>query len=225
MMKSLVRRLQTLSSSSSSSSRRRSLTADEVAQINLLLPRLCLSSDRRHLATATKLATAALLTNPPPNSLSLSPLLLSLASLPSSDTSLPMSLLTRLRHSHSPHLLPSATALAASYFRAAHPKLAFKLFNWVVRPGSNVVVDRRLCAVLVGGFCRNGMVLESLKVLRAFVSSNDGAPRGGGELGRLVCRGLLREARVWEAAELSQALDGRDEVSQVLDRIIENWTE
>lgn len=71
------------------------------------------------------------------------------------------------------------------------------------------------------------MVLESLKVLRAFVSSNDGAPRGGGggELGRLVCRGLLREARVWEAVELSQALDGGDEVSQVLDRIIENWTE
>lgn len=72
------------------------------------------------------------------------------------------------------------------------------------------------------------MVLESLKVLKAFVSSNDGAPRGGGgggELGRLVCRGLLREARVWEAVELSQALDGGDEVSQVLGRIIENWTE
>ncbi|GMN54922.1 hypothetical protein TIFTF001_024050 [Ficus carica] len=111
------------SSSSSSSSCRRSLTADEIAQVNLLLPRLFLSSDHCHLATATKLATAALLTNSPPNSVSLSPLLLSLASLPSSDTSLPMSLLTRLRHSHSPHLFPSVTALAASYFRAAHPKL------------------------------------------------------------------------------------------------------
>ncbi|GMN37608.1 hypothetical protein TIFTF001_006955 [Ficus carica] len=36
------------SSSSSSSSCRRSLTADKIAQINLLLPRLFLSSDHRH---------------------------------------------------------------------------------------------------------------------------------------------------------------------------------
>ncbi|EXB53618.1 hypothetical protein L484_005168 [Morus notabilis] len=219
------------SSSASSSSCCRSLTEDELAKINLLLPRLCLSDD---LKTATRLATAALLTNPPPKSLSLSPLLLFLASLPN-DTSLPMSLLTRLRHSppsHHRHVVPIATALASSYFRAANPKQAFKLFNWLVRPGSPFVLDRTFCGVLVNGLCRNGMLLESLKVLRAMVASSNGGNRCEESFGRLICRGFLREARVWEAVELSQALDyhhHRDEddnkVLLVLDRIIQNWTD
>ncbi|KAL6201734.1 hypothetical protein ACLB2K_025446 [Fragaria x ananassa] len=86
----------------------------------------------------------------------------------------PMSLLTRLRHhppSHS-YLTPISTMLIASYFKRKRPREALRVFNWMVRPGSPVVLDERVCVVLVSGFCRNGMVLEALNVLRAMLGAN-----------------------------------------------------
>ncbi|KAL5578444.1 hypothetical protein UlMin_020143 [Ulmus minor] len=206
-----------------------SLSHEELNKINLLLPRLCLSD---HLTTAIQLTTTALLTNPPPNSLSLSILTHSLASQP--DMTLPMSLLTRLLrtpHSHR-HLAPIATTLAASYFKMGKPKEALKVFKWMVRPGSPFKLDDKVCGVLVKGFCRNAMVVEALKVLRAMAAANV-APCGG--LKMVVCRGLLKEAKIREAVELNGALDRvRDgdgdeglnkKLLEVLDRIIENWME
>lgn len=102
------------------------------------------------------------------------------------------------------------------------------MFNWMVRPGSPWELEERFCGVLVDGFCRNGMVLEALKVLRIMAAANAGRPRG--RLRELVYRGLLREARIREALELNEALDcdcgeGMKKVLEVLDKMIENWTE
>ena len=72
------------------------------------------------------------------------------------------------------------------------------------------------------------MVFESLKVLRAMAAAeNGGATAACSGLGKVVCRGLLREARVREAVELSDALEGDEakKVLELLDRIIEDWTE
>ncbi|PON47994.1 Pentatricopeptide repeat [Trema orientale] len=209
---------------SSSSSKPVTLTQDELTKINLLLPRLCLSN---HLNTATHLAVTALLTNPPPNSLSLSALLDSLASQP--DMARPMSLLTRLRHAPLSHrqVAPITATLVAAYFKKGKAREALKVFNWMVRPGSPWELEEKICGVLISGFCRNGMVLEALKVLRAMAAANV-EPRG--ELRELVYRGLLREARVREAMELNAALEfdcdeGRKKVLELLDRMIENWSE
>lgn len=100
------------------------------------------------------------------------------------------------------------------------------MFNWMVRPGSPWELEEKICGVLVSGFCRNGMVLEALKVLRAMAAANV-EPRGG--LRKLVYRGLLREARVREAMELNAALEfdcdeGRKKAFVLLDRMIENWS-
>ncbi|XP_004293884.1 PREDICTED: uncharacterized protein LOC101299936 [Fragaria vesca subsp. vesca] len=144
----------------------------------------------------------------------------------------PMSLLTRLRHhppSHS-HLTPITTMLIASYFKRKRPREALKVFNWMVRPGSPVVLDERVCGVLVCGFCRNGMVLEALNVLRAMLGVNI-VP--GCDLRKWVYRGLLREARIKEALELNKALDcvgdgeseGFRKVLALLDHMIDSWTE
>ncbi|KAM1383823.1 hypothetical protein ACFX2F_036114 [Malus domestica] len=176
------------------------LTQEDLTQINLLLPRLCLLN---HLDTATHLAITALLANPPLESVSLSVLIHSFTSQP--DLARPMSLLTRLRHnppSH-PHLTPIATMLIASYFKKNRPREAFKMFSWLVRPGSQCVLDERVCEVLVNGFCRKGMVCEGLKVLRAMLGANI-VPGGG--VRKWVYRGLLREARIKEAVELNEAL-------------------
>ncbi|XP_041027386.1 pentatricopeptide repeat-containing protein At1g52620-like [Juglans microcarpa x Juglans regia] len=204
------------------------LTQEELTKINLLLPRLCLSN---HLPTAIHLTITALLTNPPPKSLSLSILVDSLTSEP--DMALPMSLLTRLKHSPAahPYLTPINTLLIASYFRKHKPKEALKVFNWMVRPGSPCVLDEKVCGILVNGFCRNGMILEALKVLRAMVGVNLVPERG---FGNWVYRGLLREARIGEALELNEALGSIKEiggdvavknVGKVLDHMISIWTD
>ncbi len=79
--------------------------------------------------------------------------------------------------------------------------------------------------------CKQGMVLEALKVLRAMVGVNL-VP--GRELGTWVYRRLLREARIKEAMELNQALGlvkyvGGDEavkkVLVLLDDMIAIWTD
>ncbi|GMY35070.1 pentatricopeptide repeat-containing protein At3g22470, mitochondrial-like [Fagus crenata] len=136
---------------------------------------------------------------------------------------LSMSLLTRLKHNpiSQTHLTPITTMLIASYFKQLKPKEAFKVFNWMVRPGSPCVLDVKVCGILVNGFCRIGMVLEALKVLRQM-------------FGKWVYRGLLREARIKEAMELNEALGlvwdvGGDEAMKkvlgLLDCMIGNWIE
>jgi pentatricopeptide repeat protein len=204
------------------------LTQEELTKINLLLPRLCLSN---HLPTAIHLTSTVLLTNPPTKSLSLSILVDSLTSQPY--MSLPMSLLTHLNHNptaHS-HLTPITTMLIASYFKKHKPKEALKVFNWMVRPGSPCVLDEKVCRILVYGFCKQGIVLEALKVLRAMVGVNL-VP--GRDLGTWVYRGLLREARIKDALELNEALGlvkdvvGDEAVKKVLgllDHMIVLWTD
>ncbi|KAF4378819.1 hypothetical protein F8388_006270 [Cannabis sativa] len=168
------------------------LINDVITEINLLLPRLCLSNQ---LNTATHLAITALLTNAPLDAISLSALLDSLAS--QSDIAMPMSLLTRLRRSpmSQQHVAPINNTLVAAYFRKGQPKEAIKVFNWMVRSGSPFKLVEKFCGILVDGFCRSGMVLKALKVLRAMVAA-DICPHG--ELRKVVYRGLLREARIRE---------------------------
>jgi pentatricopeptide repeat protein len=116
-----------------------------------------------------------------------------------------MSLLTHLKHNpaaHS-HLTSITNMLIASYFKKHKPKEALKVFNWMVRPGSPCMLDEKVCGILVYGFCKQGIVLEALKFLRAMVGVNL-VP--GRDLGTWVYRGLLREARIKEALELNEAL-------------------
>ncbi|KAF4404784.1 hypothetical protein G4B88_006170 [Cannabis sativa] len=150
------------------------LINDVITEINLLLPRLCLSNQ---LNTATHLAITALLTNAPLDAISLSALLDSLAS--QSDIAMPMSLLTRLRRSpmSQQHVAPINNTLVAAYFRKGQPKEAIKVFNWMVRSGSPFKLVEKFCGILVDGFCRSGMVLKALKVLRAMVAA-DICPHG-----------------------------------------------
>lgn len=95
------------------------------------------------------------------------------------------------------------------------------------------MLDERVCGVLVCGFCKNGMVLEALNVLRAMLSANI-VPGCG--LRKWVYRGLLREARIRDALDLNEALDcvgdsekggeseGFKKVLALLDHMIVNWT-
>lgn len=105
------------------------------------------------------------------------------------------------------------------------------MFNWIVRPGSPCVLDGKVCGVLVSGFCRNRMVLEALKVVRAMVAAN---VFPGGNLKKRICRGLLWEARIREAMELNEPLgclgdgesdEGAGKVLVLLDHMIANWKE
>lgn len=90
-----------------------------------------------------------------------------------------------------------------------------------------------LYAVLVDGFCKSGMVLESLRVLRVMAGENLVI---GDEIRMCVYRGLLREARVLEALELNAALgnctlgsdggtSGLEKVVHLLEKMIANWVE
>jgi pentatricopeptide repeat protein len=92
------------------------------------------------------------------------------------------------------------------------------------------VLDEKVCRILVYGFCKQAMVLEALKVLRAMVGVNL-VP--GRDMGTWVYKGLLREARIKEALELNEALGlvkdvGGDEavkkVLGLLDHMIVLWT-
>ncbi|KAJ0018213.1 hypothetical protein Pint_11893 [Pistacia integerrima] len=139
------------------------LTQQELAKINLLIPRLCLTNN---INTAINLTLTALQTNPPPKSLSFSILTHSLSSQP--DLVLPMALLTKLKHTpqaHS-HLTLITTLLVSSYLKKGRPKDALKVYNWMLRPGSPCKVERVVCEILVDGLCRSGLVMEGLRVLR-----------------------------------------------------------
>ncbi|XP_044508290.1 pentatricopeptide repeat-containing protein At4g20090-like [Mangifera indica] len=203
------------------------LTQQELAKINLLIPRLCLTNN---INTAINLTFTALQANPPPKSLSFSILTHSLTSQP--DLVLPMALLTKLKHTpqaHS-HLTLIATLLVSSYLRRGRPKDALKVYNWMLRPGSPCKVERVVYQVLVDGLCRSGLVVEGLRVLRGILGMNLVVRSG---LRKRVFRSLLREARIKEAKELDEALlcvengeiEGLEKVLALLDRIIANWTE
>ncbi|KAK0578069.1 hypothetical protein LWI29_004602 [Acer saccharum] len=174
--------------------------------------------------------------NPPPKSLSLSILVHSLTSQP--DLALPMSLLTKLRHTPQAHpsLTPICTLLVSSYVKKGRLKDALKVYGWMLRPGSpcddgvEKQKQQALFHVLVGGLCREGMVFEALRVLKDMVSG--GLVVSGG-LRLRVFRSLLREARVKEAQELDASLkfvgdgggEGLKKVLDFLDQMIASWTE
>ncbi|KAJ4838720.1 hypothetical protein Tsubulata_023242 [Turnera subulata] len=220
----------TSSSSSNEKPNPTTLTQQDLTKINLLIPRLCLTD---HLNKAIHLTTTALLSTPPPPpaSLSLSILAHSLASQP--DMSLPMSLLTVLRHhpqSH-PHLTPLTTLLLTSYIKRNRRREALKVYHWMLRPGSPCRVGKTVYGVLVPGLCRAGWVLEALRVLRDMLALGF-VPVGG--LRERVYRSLLMEARVKQAVDLDKALcscagdanaDSVKNAIALLDSIIEDWSE
>lgn len=126
-------------------------------------------------------------------------------------------------------LIPICKKLVSLYFRDRQAKKALKIFHWVSRPDFPCVVDYGLCALFVNGFCKNGMVVEGLKVLRMMVVGN---LKIGDEVRMCVYRSLLREARIREAQELNKALKcaengdkGNEEVVALLDGIISDWIE
>ncbi|GLT49227.1 hypothetical protein SLA2020_227990 [Shorea laevis] len=212
-------------SSANSKSKELALTPEELTKINLLIPRLCLSN---HLTTAIQLTTTALMANPCPKSFSFSILIHSLTLQP--DLKLPMSLLNRLKHTPRAHscLAPITTLLITSYLKKGSPKDALKVYNWILRPESPCMVEKTVYGVLVGEFCRTGLVLEGLSVLRDMVKVN---LRPGEGLRERIFRSLLREARIREALELKEALshlsnstDGVEKVLNLLDLLIRNWT-
>ncbi|XP_038689070.1 pentatricopeptide repeat-containing protein At1g06580-like [Tripterygium wilfordii] len=208
-----------------------SLTQHELNKINLLLPRLCLANNNNHLHTATNLTVAALLTNPPSNSISFSFLIHSLTSLP--DLTLSKSLLNRLKHSPPthPHLTPITTKLIASFLKKGRPMEALKVYNWMIRSGFPCKVEPVVFGVLVNGFCEKELLLEALKVLKDMTELGF-APNP--KLRERVFRSLLREARIREAQQLNEGLrdcvedgggEGLKKVIVLLDQIIANWTE
>ncbi|XP_057767664.1 uncharacterized protein LOC130987960 isoform X1 [Salvia miltiorrhiza] len=211
------------------------LTEEEVNQINAVIGRLC---DSNHLKEASDLISAALSTaRPPLASLPLSSLISRLASEP--DLTHPMHLLNTLKYNPNASdpsvLIPVAKMLLSSLFQNGRPKMAVKVFQWVARPDfpGGPAADLDLYGVLVNGFCRNGMMLESLRVLRVMAGENLVI---GDEIRVCIHRGLLREARVREALELNAALgsytpgsDGStcvpEKVVHLLDQMIANWVE
>ncbi|KAL5972492.1 hypothetical protein ACLOJK_039296 [Asimina triloba] len=210
-----------------------SLTTDQLAQVNLLIPRLCQRPD--HLPHAARLLDAILLLpNPPPlASLSLPVLFHHLAQSP--DASLSMSLLTRLARNPraGPHLIPVAGGLFATYLKARKTKEAMTVFRWMSRPESLRwgKVDGPTYALAVAGFCRNGKTLEALKVLKGMVG--EGVVPGE-EARRWVYRSLLREARVREAVELDAALgrvgegdnsEDKKAAFELIDGMVRDWRE
>nr|XP_009772607.1 PREDICTED: uncharacterized protein LOC104222965 isoform X1 [Nicotiana sylvestris]XP_016509262.1 PREDICTED: uncharacterized protein LOC107826749 [Nicotiana tabacum] len=203
-----------------------SLNQEELTQINLLIPRLCSS---HHLKEAANLITTAFLTNPSLESLSLSIFIHRLSLEP--DLTQPMYFLNRLKYTPKTQsfLIPICKKLVSLYFRDRQAKKALKIFHWVSRPDFPCVVDYGLCALFVNGFCKNGMVVEGLKVLRMMVVGN---LKVGDEVRMCVYRSLLREARIKEAQELNEALKcaengdkGNEEVVALLDSVISDWIE
>ncbi|XP_023000755.1 pentatricopeptide repeat-containing protein At3g22470, mitochondrial-like [Cucurbita maxima] len=204
------------------------LTQDELTKISLLLPRLCLYN---HHSTAITLLDTALLTNLSLQSLPLSILSHSLAS--QSDFALTMSLLTRLKHHRNALLYssPIITMLIFSYSKQRKSKEALKIFHWMLRPGSPCKPDEMVYKTLIAGLCRKGMVLDALKILKNMIDSNLVPDY---DLRSWVCMCLLREAMIGEATELSETLnsiadrnisDHLRKVSELLDRVINNWIE
>ncbi|KAL0429664.1 UNVERIFIED_CONTAM: hypothetical protein Sradi_0592400 [Sesamum radiatum] len=208
---------------------------EEVKQINAVVPRLCSSN---HLKEAIQLISTALSTaNPPLNALPLSILINRLALEP--DLTYHMHLLNALKfnpNTGNPFvLIPIAKMFVSSFFEKGHPEKAVKMFQWVSRPDfpGGVANDSDFYAVLIDGFCKSGMILDALRVLRLMVSENLVV---GNDVGMWVYRGLLREARVREALELNATFDccavgsdggafGSKEVVDLLDRMIASWVD
>ncbi|GMH27713.1 hypothetical protein Nepgr_029556 [Nepenthes gracilis] len=218
--------LRPFSSSSLSTPENVSLSPEEIAKINLLMPRLC-NSDR--VRDAVRLAEAALMAaSPPPKSLSISILVDRLSENP--DMADSMALLNRLKHNPRTHfsLLAVIHMLLSSYFGKKKPKEALKVFNWMLRPDSPSPPNPAVYGVLICGFCGNSMLFEGLKVLRQMISSNCALEM---EVRMAVYRGLLREARIREAKELNEKLecigdgvsDGAEKVLKLIDEIISKW--
>ncbi|KAH7569727.1 hypothetical protein JRO89_XS06G0256900 [Xanthoceras sorbifolium] len=147
-----------------------------------------------------------------------------------------MSLLTKLRHTPQAHpsVAPICTLLVSSYVKKGRPRDALKVYGWMLRPDSpcdGVEKQKAVFHVLVGGLCREGMVVEALGVLRDMVRG--GLVVVGGGLRERVFRSLLREARVREARELDAALEvvgnggdgGLEKLLNLLDQMIASWTE
>ncbi|XP_061350041.1 uncharacterized protein LOC133295258 [Gastrolobium bilobum] len=204
------------------------LTDSDLTKINHLIPRLC---DSNQLPTALRLFTAALLANPPLQSLPLSAVVHSLTS--QHDLTQPMSLLTHLNHTpHSHHYIPPITlSLLSSYIRLRKCNHALKVFRWLQRPDTPCSPDETVYEVLIQGLCINGLVLEALKAFRDMMGGSKFAPCCDSK--EWVYRGLLMEARVNEAMEFYSALSGferdgeggRERVLVVLERLIAEWTE
>ncbi|WOG89534.1 hypothetical protein DCAR_0208772 [Daucus carota subsp. sativus] len=199
------------------------LTEEELNRINLLIPRLCLSNN---LPQAISLVHTALLTNPPPTSISLSILVHSLSSDP--DLTRPISFMTRIKHTN-PTFLPTISRMfLSSYFKKGQPRNAMKVFKWMTRPDCPDP-DHRFYAVAAGGFCRSGALLESLRAIRLLVGSGF-VP--GPDLRTQVYGALLRVAMIKEAQELSEAFSGctrngggGKKVVSLLDNMIACWVE
>ncbi|KAH6806716.1 hypothetical protein C2S51_031547 [Perilla frutescens var. frutescens] len=232
---SAPRKFKTYTTTTTSAATNAALTEEEVNQINAIIPRLC---DSNHLKEAVSLISAALSTDKPPlASLPLSSLINRLASEP--DLTHHMHLLNSLKFNHNASnpaiLIPAVKMFLSSFFEKGQPKRAVKIFQWLARPDfpGGAAADMDLYGGLVDGFCMNGMILDSLRVLRVMASEN--LVIGDG-IRVCVYRGLLREARVREALELNAALrrctPGNDsgtfaseEVMNLLDQTIANWVD
>lgn len=108
-----------------------------------------------------------------------------------------------------------------------------KVFNWLSREDSPCApLDPPIYSLMVNGLCKKGLSLEGLRVFRAMVGA-DFVP--GTDLVNLVYRGLLREAMIEEARELSGALLGsvgigndpalKKKVMELLDQLIAEWVD
>ncbi|KAL8113451.1 hypothetical protein AgCh_020677 [Apium graveolens] len=75
----------------------------------------------------------------------------------------------------------------------------------MTRPDCPADPDCRFYAIAAGGFCRNGMLLETLKAVRLMIGTGF-VP--GPDLRTRVYRALLRVAMIKEAQELSEAFLG-----------------
>lgn len=115
--------------------------------------------------------------------------------------------------------------LVTSYFNKYKYKEALKVFNWMERPDSPCSPDEKIYGIFIHGICKNGLVLEGLKVLRAMVGANM-VPNC--DLKECVYRGLLKQARINEAKELNDAFgcvngEGMKKILLLLERLIVQW--
>ncbi|OMO94660.1 hypothetical protein COLO4_16225 [Corchorus olitorius] len=123
--------------------------------------------------------------------------------------------------------------LIASYLNKGRPKDGFKVYKWMLRPGSPCTIDKATYEIMVGGLCSSGLVLEGLMVLKNMLESKVPLLPGDG-LRKKVIRSLLREARVKEAMAFQELLpcsiefggvEGLSKAVDLLDRLIGNWTD
>ncbi|KAG9439590.1 hypothetical protein H6P81_019755 [Aristolochia fimbriata] len=205
----------TRSEGPASTARPTRITSDDLAQINILIPRLCESNNFRE---AIRVFVTSLLLNPPLDSLPLPFLIQRLSSDP--QTAPPFALLTALHRTgpYCHYALPRATRLlVAAYLKDRRHREATKVFDWTLRRGLRGVPDAETYRVLIRGMAMGGKMMETVRVLRWMVNAGLSVEA---ELRDVVVDSLLREARVREASEMGEALrrlaDGDDEVQSVV---------